>query len=140
MSDPTPQDTTTATLLKTLVASDPDYATFAKQHPELSHLTLPKTTELDLARDTLTLLEQLPDRSTPLQRLKSADTRQAYDAGIASIPILLAAAFLLRTHLHFKRSRDGKWEFTLEHKPADTALVKQLLTKIAQLLSLNRIG
>jgi hypothetical protein len=43
-------------------------------------------------------------------------------------------AFLLRTHVRIKRSPGGKWEFLVEQKPADTALMKQVLTRIAQLL------
>ena len=33
------------------------------------------------------------------------------------------------------QSSDGKWDFTVEYKPADSALLKQLLTNIARLIS-----
>ena len=120
--------------LHALAICDPDYAAFASQHPELRQISLTPEAETELARETLTLLEQMPAHAEPLRRISSSGRRPAADTGMVSIPVLLTVVFLLRTHLRIKRSSGGKWEFLVEQKPADTALVKQVLTRIAQLL------
>lgn len=120
--------------LYALAISDPDYAAFANQHSELRQVALAREVETELARETVALLEQIPDRAEQLRRIESSARREAFDAGMVSIPLLLAVVFLLRTHLRIKRSTGGKWEFLVEQKPADTALIKQVLTRIAQLL------
>jgi hypothetical protein len=120
--------------LYALAIADPDYAAFANQNPELRQVTLTREVEAGLARETAALLEQMPERAEQLRRIESSGRREAFDAGMVSIPVLLAVAFLLRTHVRIKRSPGGKWEFLVEQKPADTALIKQVLTRIAQLL------
>ena len=122
---------TSVQTLYALAIADPDYAAFAKQYPGLRQITLARETETELARATMALLEEMPDRAEQLRRIESSGRRQE---GMVSIPILLTVVFLLRTHLRIKRNTDGKWEFLVEQKPADTALIKQVLTRIAQLL------
>ena len=124
---------TNAHTLHALAISDPDYAAFASQHPELRQISLTPAVETELARETLSLLEQMPDRAEQLRRLGSPG-REPAAAGMVSIPVLLTVVFLLRTHLRIKRSPGGQWELLVEQKPADTALIKQVLTRIAQLL------
>jgi hypothetical protein len=125
---------TSVQTLYALAMSDPAYAAFANQNPELRQVTLAREVETELARETAALLEQMPDRAEQLRRIESSGRREAFDAGMVSIPILLTVVFLLRTHVRIKRSAGGKWEFLVEQKPADTALIKQVLTRIAQLL------
>jgi len=121
---------TSAQTLYALAIADPDYAAFANQNPELRQITLTSEVETELARETAALLEQIPERAEQLRRIESSGR----PAGMMSIPLLLTVVFLLRTHVRIKRSPGGKWEFLVEQKPADTALIKQVLTRIAQLL------
>jgi len=121
---------TSAQTLYALAIADPDYAAFANQNPELRQITLASEVETELARETAALLEQIPERAEQLRRIESSGR----PAGMMSIPLLLTVVFLLRTHVRIKRSPGGKWEFLVEQKPADTALIKQVLTRIAQLL------
>lgn len=136
MSEPvTEWNPAPARLIRALVASDPDCASFARQHPDLSQSHLPEELETELLRDMVAVLDQFPERKLQLARLKSTGAPETFDGGLATIPLLLACAFLLRTHLRFSKHRDGRWDFTVEHKPADSALVKQLLANIARLMS-----
>jgi hypothetical protein len=57
-----------------------------------------------------------------------------FEGGLVTVPVLLAAAFLLRTHLWFKRHTDGKWEFQIGYTPAHGMLLPQVLNKLAALL------
>jgi len=125
---------TSVPTLYELALADPDYAAFASQHPELRQVSLTREVEAELARETLALLEQMPDRAAQLRRLESSGRPGTPDGAMVSIPVLLTVVFLLRTHLRIKRTTGGKWEFLVEQKPADTALIKQVLTRIAQLL------
>lgn len=125
---------TSVPTLYALAMADPDYAAFASQHVELRQVGLTREVETELARETLALLEQIPERAEQLRRIESSGRPGAFDGAMVSIPVLLAVVFLLRTHVRVKRSAGGKWEFLVEQKPADTALIKQVLTRIAQLL------
>ena len=121
---------TSVQTLYALASADSDYAAFASQYSDLRQVSLPSEVETDLARETLALLEEMPDRAEQLRRIETSGRSQ----GMVSIPILLTVVFLLRTHLRIKRSPGGKWEFLVEQKPADTALIKEVLTRIAKLL------
>jgi hypothetical protein len=108
---------------------------FFEQHRELLFTHTSPDVERELGRDLLALLQQMPDRSTQLAQLNESNERSTFNGGAATVPLLLAAAFLLRTHLRIKRSGGGKWEFLVEHQPGDSQLVKQLLAKVAALLA-----
>jgi hypothetical protein len=121
--------------MRTLALVDPDYPAFVAGHPQLAHASVSANVESHLEREVLHLLQQLPDRAAQLERMKQVERRVSFDGGVATVPILLVAAFLLRTHIRFERDNSGKWRFLAEHKPADSKLVTQLLAKIVQLLS-----
>jgi len=125
---------TSVSTLYALALADPDYAAFANQHSELRQVNLTREVEAALAGETLALLEQMPERAEQLRQLESSGRPGAFAGGMVSIPVLLAVVFLLRTHVRIRRTTGGKWEFLVEQKPADTALIKQVLTRIAQLL------
>lgn len=135
MSDSLSENGRVVSTLKYLALCDPDYLPFVEQYRELSAARASPAAENQLGRDLFALLQQMPDRSAQLARLNTPTERSAFDGGAATVPLLLVAAFLLRTHLRIKRSSGGKWEFLVEHKPGDSQLVTQLLAKIAGLLS-----
>ena len=130
-----PEDDRVVNIVKTVALADPDYLPFLEQYRELSFAHTSPDLERELGRDLHALLQQMPDRSVQLAKLSQANKRPTFDGGTATVPVLLAAAFLLRTHLRIKKSNGGKWEFLVEHKPGDSGLVNQLLAKIAGLLS-----
>lgn len=123
------------TAVKTLATADPDYQPFLQQHRGLSFSHISSDVQSELEHDLLTLLQQIPDRSTQLEKLSQSNERSTFDGGTESVPLLLAATFLLRTHLRIKKNPQGKWEFLAEHKPGNSQLVNQLLAKISRLLS-----
>jgi hypothetical protein len=135
VSELLPKDDQIVSAVKTLALADPDYLAFVEQYRELSFARTSPALEDELGRDLIALLQQMPDRAEQLARLNRSNERSAFDGGVATVPVLLAAVFLLRTHLRIKRSSGGKWEFLVEHKPGDSQLVSQLLAKIADLLS-----
>lgn len=51
--------------------------------------------------------------------------------GLSEAGVLIAALFLLSTHIRFHRTEEGKWEFLVEHQAADNST----LGKIVQALS-----
>jgi hypothetical protein len=121
--------------LLTLARSDPDYLPFARQHLDLAAVTLSSATNSELMRDASTVLHQLAAESGLHEPWAPASPPPSFTDPQSTISTLVAVAFLLRTRLCIKRSRDAKWEFVVEYKPGDSALVRQLLAKIAQLLS-----
>ncbi len=51
--------------------------------------------------------------------------------------VLIAAVFLLRSHIKIKRSPEGKREFLIEHKPGDNELLTRVIGSLQKLLSGN---
>jgi len=121
-------------LLGTLAGADPDFATFAQQHAGLGERPLTDQQAAALWRELLNVLRASPEQAQRIDRLAEAPNAQRFDAGLVSVPALVAVAFLLRTHIRCKRRADGKWEFLIEHKPADSKLLTQLLKRLAALL------
>ena len=121
-------------LLRTLAGADPDFATFARQHAILGEQRLAEDQTADLARQLLGVLRASPEQAQRIDALARAPGPQRFDGGMVTVPVLIAVTFLLRTHIRFKRRADGKWEFLVEHKPADSKLLTQLLEKLAALL------
>jgi hypothetical protein len=121
--------------LRALAAVDPDFPPFVELHSELARVEVAPDTAADLTRTVFQVLQQMPDRSVQLQRLKPSDRRSSFDAGVASVPLLLTAAFLLRTHIRIERKDRGTWSFVAEYKPADSQLVRKLLETIVQLIT-----
>jgi len=118
-------------LLQTLATADPDFAAFARQYPGLGEQPLAEGQTVELWRDLHDVLRASPEQAERLDRLARAPGPECFDGGLVGVPVLVAVAFLLRTHIRFKRRADGKWEFLVEHKPADSKALTQLLKKLA---------
>ena len=118
-------------LLQTLATADPDFAAFARQHPGLGEQPLAEDQAAELWRELHSVLRASPEQAERLDRLAQAPAPERFDGGLVGVPVLVVLAFLLRTHIRFKRRADGKWEFLIEHKPADSKLLTQLLKKLA---------
>ncbi len=134
MTDQEPTDTRIPGLLQTLATADPDFATFAQQHTILGEHRLPEDATAELSRELLGVLREAPEQAERIDALVRAPNPARFEGGLVTVPVLVAATFLLRTHIRFKRRADGKWEFQIEHKPADSKLLTQLLKKLAALL------
>ena len=63
---------------------------------------------------------------------ENAQAAQAFAIpGLPELGVLIAALFLLRTHIKIHRTEDHKWEFLVEHNSSDDGTLK----KIAQILA-----
>ncbi|MGH8477244.1 MAG: hypothetical protein ACRERV_00995 [Methylococcales bacterium] len=111
-----------------MAASHPDYASFAANlsSSHLANFTLPP----ELAHETLAVLSEDPEQAAAIAAMRdNPDASQKFMSGGATLT-LISVAFLLRTHIRFKRNQSGQWEFLIEHKAADSKLVSTLLAKL----------
>ncbi|MBK1648394.1 hypothetical protein [Rhabdochromatium marinum] len=134
MTDQALTDARISGLLRTLATADPDFNAFAQRYASLAAQPIPEDQAAALSRELLGVLRESPEQAQQIDALARTADPQRFDGGLASVPILLAITFLLRTHIRFKRRADGKWEFEIEHKPAESKLLTQLLQKLSGLL------
>jgi hypothetical protein len=137
-TDPTRNAPNPSALLATLAGSDPDFAAFSAQSgASLRDLGADALSEPDataLVHATLAVLREDSQRAQRLDLLARSPAPGRFDGGALGVPLLLAVAFLLRTHLRLRRHPDGRWDFQIEHKPGDTKLLTDLLKRIQALL------
>ena len=114
-----------------LAQQDPDFSAFYTEYREKVTLTAPLPVEL--LDGVLEVVEQDPALAPAAKRyLENAQTASAFTVpGLPEAGILIAALFLLGTHIRFHKTKDGKWEFLLEHPASENGA----LERIVQILS-----
>ena len=114
-----------------LAQQDPDFSAFYTEYREKITLTAPLP--IELLDDVVEVVEQDPALAPAVKRyLENAQAASAFAVpGLPEAGILIAALFLLGTHIKFHRTEDGKWEFLLEHPVPENST----LERIAQILS-----
>ena len=114
-----------------LAQQDPDFSAFYTEYREKITLTAPLPVEL--LDGVVEVVEQDPALAPAVKRyLENAQTASAFAApGLPEAGILIAALFLLGTHIRFHKTKDGKWEFLLEHPASEDGV----LERIVQILS-----
>lgn len=114
-----------------LVQQDPGFAEFYSQYQD--QIVLPAPLPIDFWEKVIAIAEKEPALSSTVKRCReNAHATQTFI--IPSLPevgVLIAALFILKTHIKIHRTEDGKWEFLLEHKASDDGT----LEKIAQILA-----
>lgn len=122
-------------ILQTIATSKPDYAAWAAQFADNATTRQPLPPEL--VQDVLAVLAEDPQQAVAIKAMSNhpGATRSFFPGG--EVATLLAVAFVLRTHIRIKRSPSGKWEFLIEHKPADSKLLGALLKKLEDWLGEN---
>jgi len=118
-------------LIQQLTAASPDFSAFAQQHAFLGEGTLPPEQEAALARALLEVLCESPHQAARIDALLLAPPPR--DRPLP-VPLLLAAAFLMRNYLRFRRRGDGGWEPLVEHGPADSPALTGLLQRMTALV------
>ena len=115
----------------TLAQQDPGFTDFYLQYQDQIVLTTPLP--IDFWDNVIAIAEKEPALSSAVKRCReNAQVSQTF--AIPCLPeagVLIAALFLLSAHIKIHRSKDGKWEFLLEHKASDDGI----LEKIAQILT-----
>ena len=114
-----------------LAQQDPDFSAFYTEYREKITLTTPLPVEL--LDGVVEVVEQDPALAPAVKRyLENAQAASAFAVpGLPEAGILIAALFLLGTHIKFHRTEDGKWEFLLDHPASENGA----LERIAQILS-----
>ena len=114
-----------------LAQQDPAFAAFYTEYREKITFTAPLPAEL--LDGVIEVVEQDPALAPVAKRyLENAQAAAAFAVpGLPEAGILIAALFLLGTHIKFHRTEDGKWEFLLEHPASENGA----LERIAQILS-----
>lgn len=114
-----------------LARQNPDFSAFYAEYQEQITLTEPLPT--DFLDGVIAVVEEDPTLAPVAKRyLENAQAAATFGGpGMPEAGVLIAALFLLSTHIKFHRTKDGKWEFLLEHRASDNAILK----KIAQILS-----
>ncbi|MDE7267131.1 MAG: hypothetical protein K2N89_06685 [Lachnospiraceae bacterium] len=114
-----------------LAQQDPGFAEFYLQYQD--QIVLPAPLPIDFWDDVIAIAEKEPDLSSAVKRCRE-NTQTVQTFAIPVLPeagVLIAALFLLSTHIKIHKTKDGKWEFLLEHKASNDGT----LEKIAQILS-----
>jgi len=111
--------------LQTLATSDPDWPSFATSLPQ-ALLSTETPLPNQVAEDTAKLLcNQRPELAAFLNSPPPANKQT-----LNIIPIMLTAGallFLLRTHISFQRTEDGKISFSIVHPGMDNELVTKIV-------------
>ena len=114
-----------------LAQQDPGFGDFYLQYQD--QFVLPAPLPIDFWNDVIAIAEKEPALSSAVKRCR--ENEQAFQTfaipGLPEAGVLIAALFLLSTHIKIHKSKDGKWEFLLEHKASNDGT----LEKIAQLLT-----
>lgn len=119
-------------LIQQLTAANPDFSAFAQQYAFLGEHPLPEEQTAALAREVLDVLCESPHQAARIDALLL--TAAPTPIGRTAVPPLLAAAFLMRNYLRFRRRADGGWEPLVEHGPADSPALTGLLQRITALV------
>lgn len=114
-----------------LAQQDPSFAEFYLQYQD--QIVLPAPLPIDFWVDVIVIAEKEPALSSAVERCReNAQAAQAFAIpGLPELGVLIAALFLLKTHIKIHRTKDGKWELLLEHNSSDEGTLK----KIAQVLA-----
>jgi hypothetical protein len=118
-------------ILRELASAQPGFAEYCKNLPPSVDVKADLPSEL--LADILTVLEE--DEDTVLIPIDDTERMFTYAVpGLLEVGTLVAALFLLRSHIKIKRNASGKLEFLFEHKPMSNELLKDVMGSIGKLL------
>lgn len=126
-------ETQALNLLHTLAAADPEYPPVAQQLAPLALVALSPDEQAGIARATLKVLNEDPQRSPAIAALLNRPPRQVFGADLLSAGLLVAVVFLLRTHIRFE-GQTRSLAFTIDHQPGDSPALSALLHRLSTLL------
>ena len=116
-----------------LAQQDPGFAAFYTEYREKLTLTAPLPAEfLD---GVIEVVEQDPALAPTAKRyLENAQAASAFAVpGLPEAGVLIAALFLLGTHIKFHRKEDGKWEFLLDHPASKNGTLERIVQMLSEL-------
>ena len=116
-----------------LAQQDPGFAAFYTEYREKITLTAPLPTEfLD---GVIEVVEQDRALAPAVKRyLENAQAASVFAVpGLPEAGVLIAALFLLGTHIKFHRKEDGKWEFLLDHPASKNGTLERIVQILSEL-------
>ena len=116
-----------------LAQQNPDFAEFYSQYQDQIVLSAPLPT--DFWDDVITLAERDPSLSSSVRRYReNAQAAQSFAVpGLQEVGILIAALFLLKTHIKIHRTEDGKWDLFVEHEASKDDILEKIVQVLASL-------
>jgi len=114
-----------------LAQRDPGFAEFYLKYQD--QIVLPAPLPVDFWDDVIAIAQKEPALSRAVKRCRE-NGHAAPTFAIPGLPeagVLIAALFLLSTHIKIHRTKDGKWEFLVEHNASEGGTLKH----IAQILT-----
>lgn len=116
-----------------LAQQDPGFAAFYAEYQ--GELTLTAPLPADLVDGVIEVVEQDPAMAPAAKRcLENAQAAAAFAVpGLPEAGVLIAALFLLGTHIKIHRTQDGKWEFLLEHPAAESGALEKIVQMLSEL-------
>ena len=116
-----------------LAQRDPSFAEFYSQYQD--QIILPAPLPIDFWDDVIAIAEKEPALSSAAKRCReNAQAAQSFAIpGLPEAGVLIAALFLLKTHIKIHRTEDGKWEFLVEHKASDDGTLEKIVQTLAGL-------
>lgn len=116
-----------------LAQRDPGFGEFYLQYQD--QMILPAPLPAGFWDDVIAVAEKDPALSSAVKRCReNAQAAQSFAIpGLPEIGVLIAALFLLRTHIKIHRTEDGKWEFLVEHSSSDDGTLEKIAHVLADL-------
>lgn len=116
-----------------LAQQDPGFAEFYSQYQ--NQVVLPAPLPIDFWDDVIAIAEEDPVLSSAAKRCReNAQAAQSFAIpGLPEIGVLIAALFLLKTHIKIHRTENGKWEFLVEHSSSEDGTLKKIACVLANL-------
>lgn len=116
-----------------LAQREPGFAEFYSQYQD--QIVLPAPLPAGFWDDVIAIAEKDPSLSSAAKRCRAnAQAAQSFTVpGLPEIGVLIAALFLLRTHIKIHRTEDGKWEFLVEHSPSDDGTLEKIVCALTDL-------
>ena len=116
-----------------LAQQDPGFAAFYAEYREKITLTAPLPP--DLLDDVIEVIEQDPALAPAAKRyLENAQAAATFAIpGLPEAGILIAALFVLGSHIKFHRTKDGKWEFLFEHPASENDALEKIVRILSEL-------
>ena len=116
-----------------LAQQDPGFTAFYTEYREKITLTAPLPA--DLLDGVIEVVEQDPALAPAVKRyLENAQAASVFAVpGLPEAGVLIAALFLLGTHIKFHRKEDGKWEFLLDHPASKNGTLERIVQMLSEL-------
>ena len=121
-------------VLWALANQDPNFTAFLDQYQ--NKVALNAALPDDFIDEVMAAVEVDPALADTAKRYQENVQAAATFAipGLPEVSILIAALFLLNTHIKIHRTPDGKWEFLVEHERSNNELLEKIMQMIGSFL------